>query len=92
MSETAHIALLEASPRDREVQEVVLRLVEAYAFNEAAAVLQARLKELAEQKRTHLQTLFEQWSALPEEDRPDFLTYAHRRRRPALNGDNGGSK
>jgi hypothetical protein len=80
----ADIALPEASPRDREVQDVVLRLVEAYAFREAVAILSARLWEIAETKLTHDQMLFLEWRDLPAETRPDFLTFAHHRRNPGL--------
>lgn len=80
----AEIALAPSSPRDAEIQEVVLRLVEAFAFREAAAVLEARLKEIDTCRRTHLEDLFIEWSGLDESQRPDFLTYSHHRRRPAL--------
>lgn len=78
------IALPEASPRDREVQAIVLELVAAYAFREAAAILTARLREIAEAQRTHIETVFLTWRDLPEDERPDFLTYAHHRRRQEL--------
>lgn len=81
---TAAVALPEASPRDREVQHVVLQLVEAYAFREAAAVLQARLREIDETRLTHVQGLFLEWRDLPDDGRPDFLTFAHHRRTPEL--------
>lgn len=80
------IALPEASPRDREVQHVVLQLVEAYAFREAAAVLTARLREIASLRQSHIEGVFLDWCDLPGEDRPDFLTYAHHRRNPELAG------
>ena len=80
------IALQEASPRDREVQEVVLRLVEAFAFNEARVVLEARLKEISNSKQSHIEAVFLDWSRLPEGDRPEFLTYAHHRRDPQIGG------
>lgn len=76
-------ALPEADPRDREVQAVVLALVEAYAFAEAYAVLGARLREMRERTQTHVEGLFIAWSALPE-PRPDFLSWAHRRRRAEI--------
>lgn len=78
------IALSAPSPRDQEVQAVVLALVEAFAFEEAAAVLQGRLREVQQGKLTQVQNLFLEWSALPLEGRPDFLTFAHHRRRPML--------
>lgn len=78
------VALPDASPRDREVQHVVLQLVEAYAFREASAVLQARLREVDETRHTHVQALFLEWCELPVEGRPDFLTFAHYRRNPEL--------
>lgn len=81
------IALPEASPRDREVQHVVLALVEAYAFGEAAAVLQTRLREISESRQSHVERLFLEWSTLPSEARPDFLTFAHHRRRPEIGSD-----
>lgn len=84
MSEASAVALPEASPRDREVQHVVLQLVEAYAFREAAAVLDARLREIAESQRTHLEGLFLEWRDLAPDGRPDFLTFAHHRRHPEL--------
>ena len=80
------IALQEASPRDREVQDVVLRLVEAFAFNEARVVLEARLKEINNSQQSHIEAVFLDWSRLPEEGRPEFLTYAHHRRNPQLGG------
>ena len=80
----ADIALPEASPRDREVQHVVLRLVEVYAFSEALAVLDARLREIAETRQSHVERLFLEWSDLPAEARPDFLTFAHHRHNPEL--------
>ena len=84
MSETGTIALPEASPRDREVQHVVLELVAAYAFAEAHAILAGRLREIAASRETHVQRLFLDWRELPAEDRPDFLTFAHHRRNPEL--------
>lgn len=63
---------------------MVLRLVEAFAFREAHAVLGARLREIRAQELTHLQKLFLEWDALPKDGRPDFLSYAHHRRAPAL--------
>lgn len=81
------VALPEASPRDREVQHVVLQLVEAYAFREAAAVLQARLREIAEARRSHIETVFLEWREMSAEDRPDFLSYAHHRRNPEIGRD-----
>jgi hypothetical protein len=78
------IALPEASPRDREVQHVVLQLVEAYAFAEAAAVLNARLREIESGRRSQIERVFLDWCALPVGARPDFLTYAHHRRSPEL--------
>ncbi len=81
---TGEIALPEASPRDREVQHVVLQLVEAYAFTEAAAVLNQRLREIATTRQSHIERVFLDWRELPEQGRPDFLTYAHHRRNPEL--------
>lgn len=81
---TGAVALPEATPRDREVQHVVLQLVEAYAFREAAAVLQARLREIDETRRSHLETLFLEWREMPAESRPDFLSFAHHRRNSEL--------
>lgn len=78
------IALPEASPRDREVQAIVLELVAAYAFGEAAAILTARLREIAEAQRTHIEAVFLTWRDLPPEERDDFLTYAHHRRRAEI--------
>lgn len=78
------VALPNALPRDREVQHVVMELVAAYAFREAAAVLQARLREIDESRRSHLEALFLEWRERPPEDRPDFLTYAHHRRNPEI--------
>lgn len=83
---TGEIALPEASPRDREVQHVVLQLVQAYAFSEAAAVLSARLKEISERRQSHVERIFLDWQDLPQEGRPDFLTYAHHRRDPQIGG------
>ena len=83
---TGAVALPEACPRDREVQAVVLALVEAYAFAEAAAVLTARLREIRETRQTHLERLFLDWLELPAAARPDFLDWAHARRRPELEG------
>ncbi|WP_226782722.1 hypothetical protein [Oceaniglobus trochenteri] len=74
-------ALPEASPREREVQHAVLQLVEAYAFNEAHAVLGLHLRETAERQRSHNEDLFIAWSRIDPAHRPDFLTYAHHRRR-----------
>ena len=78
------IALAPPSPRDAEVQAVVLRLVEAFAFREASAVLRARLREIDETRQTHLERVFLDWRDLPEGERPDFLSYAHHRRVPVL--------
>ncbi|MEO0485288.1 MAG: hypothetical protein AAF092_05195 [Pseudomonadota bacterium] len=85
----AEIALAPPSPRDREVQAAVLDLVEAYAFREAKQVLALRLKEIGETRVTHMQQLFLDWRDLPAEDRPDFLTYAHKRRNPELEAPHG---
>lgn len=81
---TDAVALPEAGPRDREVQHVVLQLVAAYAFREAAAVLQGRLREIEETRLTHVQALFLEWCDLPVEARQDFLSFAHHRRNPEL--------
>ena len=84
------VALPPPSPRDAEVQAVVLRLVEAYAWCEAAAVLEARLREIRKTRQTHIERVSLDWCMLPAEDRPEFLTFAHHRRVPALDGDAGG--
>lgn len=81
------VALPEASPRDREVQHVVLQLVEAYAFAEAKAVLARRLREMSETRQSHVESVFLDWCALNPDTRPDFLTYAHHRRCPELERD-----
>lgn len=81
------VALPEASPRDREVQHVVLQLVEAYAFAEAAAVLNRRLREISESRQSHVERVFLDWCDLDPASRPDFLTYAHHRRNPELAGN-----
>ncbi|MGR3495414.1 hypothetical protein [Citreimonas sp.] len=81
------VALPEASPRDREVQHVVLQLVEAYAFAEAAAVLNRRLRENSEIRQSHVERVFLDWCDLDPSSRPDFLTYAHHRRNPELAGN-----
>lgn len=78
------IAVPEAEPRDREVQHVVLRLVEAYAFREASAVLTQRLKEIEATRSSHIERVFLDWCDLPPADRPDFLSYAHHRRNPEI--------
>lgn len=83
-AEPGAIALPPPSPRDAEVQAVVLRLVEAFAFAEAAAVLQARLREISERRQTQLERLFLEWRDLDPAGRPDFLTFAHHRRNPEL--------
>lgn len=80
------IALPPPSRRDAEVQEVVLRLVEAFAFNEAHAVLARRLKEMSQERRSHIEDVFVAWSGLDAGTRPDFLTYAHHRRDRAIAG------
>lgn len=80
------MALSEPPPRDREVQEVVLRLVEAFAFAEAHAVLGARLREIAALRQSHIERLLLEWFDMCPSTRPDFLTYAHHRRDPALAG------
>ena len=84
MTADTSIALQEANPRDREVQYVVLQLVEAYAFREAAAVLLWRLKEIDDDQRTAIEEVFLDWRDLESEGRPGFLSYAHHRRRPDL--------
>lgn len=86
MSDATEITLPEASPRDREVQHVALRLVEAYAFREAAAVLTQRLKEIEATRQTHIERLFLEWSEMSADTRPEFLTYAHHRRNPEIEG------
>ena len=78
------VALPPPSPRDAEVQAVVLRLVEAFAFDEALAVLTARLAEIRGQRLDHVERLFLEWSALDASARPDFLTFAHHRRVTAI--------
>lgn len=78
------ITLPQANPRDVEVQQVVLALVEAFAFSEAAAVLNARLREIAATRQSHIEQVFLDWCALNPGERADFLTYAHHRRNPAL--------
>ncbi|CAN0588336.1 unnamed protein product [Ectocarpus sp. 12 AP-2014] len=83
------VSLPDAAPRDREVQHVVLRLVEAYAFREAAAVLTQRLKEIDATRTSHIERIFLDWSDLDADARPDFLTYAHHRRDPLLSKAGG---
>jgi len=83
----SEISLPPPSPRDAEVQRVVLALVEAFAFNEAAAVLNARLREIAETRQTLIEKIFLQWRDLDPQTRPDFLSYAHRRRDPQIGED-----
>jgi len=82
----SEVALPPPSPRDAEVQSVVLQLVEAFAFREATAVLNARLKEIAASQQTHIERVFLDWLEMSVEDRPEFLTYAHHRRVPELEG------
>ena len=87
------IALAPPSPRDAEVRDAVLSLVEGYEFEAARRILAARLKEISETKRTHIEDVFLQWRDLDPKDRPDFLTYAHKRRVPELGADvHGGSE
>lgn len=78
------VSLPPPSPRDAEVQAVVLRLVEAFAFREAAAVLNARLNEISQVRQRHIEKVFLDWRELSEDTRPDFLTYAHSRRNPEI--------
>lgn len=78
------VALPPPSPRDAEVRDVVLRLVEVCAWRDASAVLQARLREIDGQRLDHVQRLFLAWSDLDADSRPDFRTYAHKRRKPGL--------
>jgi hypothetical protein len=78
------ITLPDAPPRDREVQAIVHELVAAFAFCEAASILNARLREIAEVQRTHIEALFLAWRDLPAEEREDFLIYAHHRRRQEI--------
>jgi hypothetical protein len=78
------VVLPEASPREREVQHVVAQLVEAYAFAEAHAILGRYLREIAERRQSHVETLYLAWRDLDPEARPDFLTFAHHRRRPEI--------
>ena len=80
----AAIALPQASPRASKVQAGVLELVEAYAFREAAAVLNRYLREIETREVRHIETVFARWRDLPADARPDFLTYAHHRRQPEL--------
>lgn len=68
------VALTKATPRDREVQHVVMQLVEAHA------VLGAGLREIAETRKNHLERLFIEWSGLEPCGRPDFLSFVHHRR------------
>lgn len=79
-----HIALPEASPRDREVQLVVPQLVEAFAFCEALAVRSRWQREIGEMRRSHIERVYLDWREMDAESRPDFLTYAHHRRNPEL--------
>lgn len=72
------------TPRDHEVKDVAARLVAEFAFNEAAAVLLARIKEIRAQRMTRDQELFLEWSEIDPAERPDFLTYAHTKRLKAL--------
>lgn len=80
------VALPPPSPRDAEVRAAIMPLVEACAWAEAAAILNMRLREIRETRRTHVEVLFLVWRELPPETRPDFLTYAHRRRDPEIGG------
>lgn len=84
MADASTIALPDANPRDREVQHVVLLLVETYAFAEAAAILNRRLREIQETQQTHIETIYLEWRDLARDDRTDFLTFAHHRRHAEL--------
>ena len=83
---TGSVTLAPPSPRDAEIQLVVLQLVEAFAWREAREVLDMRIREMARGERTHIQRVFLTYMELPRETRPDFLTYAHHRRRPSVEG------
>lgn len=78
------IALAPPSPRDAEVRDAVLSLVEGFEFEAAYKILHARLEEIRGTKRRHIETVFLDWRALDPATRPDFLTYAHHRRVPEL--------
>ena len=80
------VALPPPSPRDAEVREAVLPLVEACCWGEALAILQRRVDEIRAQRRSHVEALFLEWRELSPETRPDFLTFAHHRRSPELEG------
>lgn len=80
------IALATPSAHDEAVQAAVLKLVEAFAFKEAEAVLAAHRKRAEEKRWSHTQKLLLDWYELPEEGKPDFLTFAHHRRNPELTG------
>lgn len=78
------VAIPPPSPRDAEVRDAVLPMIEACAWREASVILRARLDEIARDRETHLDRLFREWDALPRDGRPDFLTWAHHRRNPEL--------
>lgn len=75
------------SARDAEVRAVCLELVQACQWREAIAVMRERLSEIAVGQERQIVRVFRRWSDLERDSRPDFLTYAHRRRRPGLEDD-----
>ena len=81
---SSEVALPPPSARDAEIQAAVLPLVEAFAWREAMAVLRQRLREMEETRLSHIEQVFLEWSDLDPSDRPDFLTYAHKRRQPQV--------
>lgn len=57
-------ALQEATPRERQIQHVTMKLLE-----------DNRSKQVR-----HMEKLFKEWQALPEEERKGFFEFAHKRR------------
>ena len=85
MADQSHVpGIAPPSPRDEEIRVAVAELVDNYAWAEARTLLNARLREMAQTRRTHIETVFLAWCEIPREDRPGFFEYAHSRRVPAL--------
>lgn len=73
------------SPRDAEIREVLLPLIEGCCWVEAHALLTARLREIETARRSHKEQLFCAYQELPETERSSgWLTWSHHRRNPGL--------
>lgn len=77
-------ALPAPSPIDAELRAALLPLIHACEWRLAGRLIEEHLTAIEVARKSHVQGLFLEWQALPRDERPDFLTFAHHRRNPAI--------